>query len=89
VELVCPGISSPSPYGPPDKAQRATDYFTGTHPHVKYQEGVHRGYLVVDVTRDRTRAEWRHLPQVARPATEQFLGAAVEVAAGRAHLERA
>ena len=67
VELIAPGISSPSigtiaaQFVP--GADTVFDGITGTNeqafnPWVKYRESSHCGYLLVDVTRDRVRADW-------------------------------
>jgi alkaline phosphatase D len=34
-------------------------------PHIKYLEGEHRGYLLIDLTRARLQADWYHVPTVS------------------------
>lgn len=72
VEFVTPAVTSP---GIADLAQ-ATGFaaqITATHPHVKYVDLFRRGYLLLDVDRDRTQGEWYHVRTIReRSADEEF-----------------
>jgi alkaline phosphatase D len=86
VEFVTPAVTSP---GIDDRAQ--ADVLQGqigaTHPHVKYVELFRRGYVVVDVTRERAQAEWYHVRTIReRQATEDF-ARAFRVASGETRLQ--
>ncbi|MDD9935804.1 MAG: alkaline phosphatase D family protein [Myxococcales bacterium] len=86
-ELICAGITSPSPYLR-ERTRLFPEWVRKTHPHVKYLEGVHRGYLIVDVGRARTRAEWHLLETVMEPSTGKWVDAVLEVESGSPHLKR-
>ena len=62
VEFVCPGVSSPG--FPPAGAEGLLATGRQHDPHIKYAELTLRGYLVVDVTRDRVQCTWVHLDRV-------------------------
>jgi alkaline phosphatase D len=58
-------------------------------PHLRYLEGLHRGYVVLDVTRERAQADWYYVPTVnARTRLEEF-GKALMTEAGHPHLVEA
>jgi alkaline phosphatase D len=43
-------------------------------PHLKWVEGLYRGYVVLDVSRERAQADWFGVPTVTeRSDSEQFL----------------
>ncbi len=87
VELVTPAISS-SPPGkdPADAAARAAEY-RARLPHLRYLDMWHRGYVLLDVDRERARAEWWHADGVDRRGLGEHLAAAFEVRAGASRLE--
>jgi alkaline phosphatase D len=70
VELVAPAISSPPLFA--SASQRdAANLLRPLVPHLKFLEGEHRGYVLLDITRDRVQADWYHVPSVdERAATE-------------------
>jgi alkaline phosphatase D len=87
IEVVTPGITSPSGFGTPEQAAQRVERYRKERPHLRYVEGLHRGYLVLDVTRERAQADWYFVPTVSeRNATEEFDKGFVSVA-GRPHLE--
>ena len=58
-------------------------------PHLKYVSGEHRGYVVLDITRERLQADWWYVPTVLeRTASEQF-GRGMISPAARPHLVEA
>jgi alkaline phosphatase D len=85
VELVTPAVTSP---GIDDAAQAAllASVLRGTHPHVKFVELYHRGYLLVDVTPERIQAEWYHLATILERSSAQTLAAILSTANGQNHL---
>ena len=63
VELVTPAISSPPFFSSPQQR----DLVRALQPlarHLKYLEGESRGYVLIDITRDRLQADWYHVPTV-------------------------
>lgn len=80
-EIVTPSITSPA-WPPPDQLQA----IKAARPHLKYVDGTHRGYVVLDMTRERLQADWWYVPTVLeRTASEQF-GKGMVSEAGRPHL---
>lgn len=80
VEFVTPAVSSPP------AAVAAVESILRAHPHVKFTNQTRNGYAVIDVTPERTRAEWYFLSSVRERSLEVELGAALEVRAGEPHL---
>jgi alkaline phosphatase D len=64
IELVTPAISSPPMFANPQLRERATLLKLAV-PHLKYLEGEHRGYVLIDITRDRLQADWYHVANVS------------------------
>jgi alkaline phosphatase D len=65
VELVTPAISSPPFFSSPELRERAAKLRPLAR-HLKFLEGEHNGYTLLDVTRDRIQAEWYHMETVTR-----------------------
>jgi len=65
VEFATPAVSSPSSMGPPDEARVAMRRWMETLPHLHWVEGLHRGYMVLDITSARVRNDWFFVPTVA------------------------
>ncbi len=65
VELVTPAISSPPLFASAELRQRATALRPLAR-HLKFLEGEHNGYTLLDVTRERLLAEWYHIDGVAQ-----------------------
>ena len=87
VEFATPAISSPG-WGTrePDKAPALERAYLDARPHLKWVEGVHRGYMVLDVTPDRIQNDWYFVPTVdARTNVETFAKGFVSEA-GNPHL---
>lgn len=68
VEFVVPGISSAGPGGDPG-------VMAAGHPHVKYSEFTRQGYMVLDVTKERTQADWYYVDDVRSRNSGESLGA--------------
>lgn len=56
------------------------------NPHYKYVQLTRRGYMVMDVNRDRVVGEWWFVDTVASPSNVETFAAAYEVRAGENHL---
>ena len=67
VELVTPAVSSPPFFSSPELRQRAATLRPLAR-HLKFLEGEHNGYLLLDVTRARIQAEWYHVPTTSQRA---------------------
>jgi alkaline phosphatase D len=67
-ELVTPAVTSPNSLNPSQLPS-----LLSARPHLKYVSGAYRGYLVVDITRDRLQADWWSVPTIVqRTASERF-----------------
>jgi alkaline phosphatase D len=85
VEFVTPAVTSP---GIDDRAQ-ATGLqlqIGATHPHVKYVELFRRGYLLVDVNRDRVQGEFYHVATITERRAEEEFARALQAASGVSRL---
>jgi alkaline phosphatase D len=83
-EIVTPSITSPT--FPPEDQLPA---LKASRPHLKYVSGQYRGYVVLDITRDRLQADWWYVPTILeRNDLEQF-GKGMLSEAGRPHLAEA
>jgi alkaline phosphatase D len=70
VEFVTPAVSSP---GFPDALAQVAQQAALATPHIKFAEVAKRGYIVLDVTAERTQAAWHHYTTPEQPAvTEAF-----------------
>jgi alkaline phosphatase D len=65
VELVTPAISSP-PLFADAKLKQQAGLLRLASPHLKFLDGESRGYVLVDITRNRMQAEWYFVPTVAQ-----------------------
>jgi alkaline phosphatase D len=63
VELVTPAVSSP-PLFADAKIKDTISKLRFLLPHVKYLEGESRGYVLLEITRERLHADWYHVPGV-------------------------
>jgi alkaline phosphatase D len=83
-EIVTPSITSPS--FPPESQLAA---MKASRPHLKYVSGLHRGYVVLSLTRERLQADWWYVPTILeRNESEQF-GKGMVAEAGRPGLSEA
>ena len=85
VEIVCPAVSSPTPFQGPDAATR-TAALMQARPHLKFLDGQQRGYVVLDITRDRLQADWWLLNSVKERNPEQHFAKGLVCEAGSRHL---
>lgn len=87
VELVTPAVTSPGIEDPQTAAQTAAG-LRAVSPHMKYIELNKRGYVLVDINRDRMQADWYHVPTIREQTTEQILAAIFACGNEANHLER-
>jgi alkaline phosphatase D len=67
-EIVTPAVTSPNGLTPDRVAA-----LQAARPHLKYVTGRYRGYVVLDITRERLQADWWSVPTIAeRSAAEAF-----------------
>jgi alkaline phosphatase D len=90
VELVTPAISSPPPamFASADGNEAAAAVRVAL-PHLKYLDGVRRGYVVLDVTRARVKADWYYSPDVRIKSDAEVAGGSLVCERGSAHLQPA
>jgi alkaline phosphatase D len=65
-EIIAPAVTSPTSITPDRLAG-----IRASRPHLKFLEVEHRGYTVVDVTRERLQADWWFVPTIAERTTAQ------------------
>lgn len=85
VELVAPAISSPPLFTDPAVRDRAP-LLRALLPHLKFLDGEHRGYVVLEVTSATLRAEWYFVPTVLERTPAESRAAAFVCERGSAHL---
>ncbi len=85
VELVTPAVSS-SPLGSFELAVELFARAQETRPHLQFIDLAHRGYLLVDLDRERVQGEWYFAEDVSRPDGAVRFAAALRSARGAAHL---
>ena len=82
VEFVCTSVTSPG--------LEALNDFTPVlkllNPHMKYVDLARKGYMLLDITPERTQGEWWYVDQVAEPGGGETFGAAYGVDAGSRRL---
>lgn len=89
VELVTPAVSSPPPpmftsSNGPDAAAALRVAF----PHLKYLEGAHRGFILVELTPDRMKADWLFSPDVRVRSDAEMAGGSLVCERGSQHLQQ-
>ena len=85
VEFVTPAVSSPGLFTP-EQAARLVPALRGSVPGLKYLDGQQRGYVLLDVTADRLRADWYHVATVVSRSTSERLAASFVCEAGSSRL---
>jgi alkaline phosphatase D len=88
VEIVTPAISSP-PLFASQSLRESTALLQLFAPHLKYLDGEHRGYVLLDVTKSRLQSEWYHVPAVDVRAPDESRAAAFVCEAGSSRLSKA
>ena len=54
-----------------------------SHPHLRWLELRHRGYVLLDIDRERTVAEWHHVESIEERSDRTSLAKALATARGR------
>jgi alkaline phosphatase D len=85
VELITPAVSSP-PYFTGDEDRTLGASIRSSLPHLKFLEGEHRGYVLLDVTPARVQAAWYLTPDVSRRSPDERLAATFAIEAGSPRL---
>ena len=83
-EIIAPAVTSPGG-PPPDRVAGLLD----TRPHLKYVVGQQRGYVVLDVTRDRLQADWWYVPTITERSEAETFGKGMTSSAAAPHLVEA
>ena len=85
VELVTPSVTSPFLTDRTRAEERAAEGLTN-HPHMRFIDLFHKGYVLLDVTAERLQAEFWHADTIERRDAGQSLAAVWTTAAGANHL---
>ena len=85
VEVVAPAISSPPLFSITGVRERAP-LLRLAMPHIKYLEGDSRGYVHMDLTRERLTAEWYFVPSVIERSPREIRGASYVCERGSSRL---
>lgn len=88
VELVTPAISSPPLFGGPQGREMVAALRLAL-PHLKFLDGVQRGYVLLDLTRERLRADWWFAPSVIEQTDREEVGASLVCERGATRLVKA
>jgi alkaline phosphatase D len=86
VEVVTPAVTSPTGFGTPEQAAQRIEKTLSERPHLRYLEGLRRGYVVLDVTRERAQADWYFVPTVTSQSDVEEFGKGLVTMAGSPHL---
>jgi alkaline phosphatase D len=86
VEFATPAVSSPG-VSDPVVATRRAERFRGASPHVKFVELHQRGYVLLDIDRERLQGEFWHVATVDAPSREETMAAAFVNEAGATRLQ--
>lgn len=88
VEFSTPAISSPPIFADGQGRERAAALKIML-PHLKFMDGEHRGYVVLDVTPERVQTEYLFVPTVAERTDKETQAASLVTERGSAHIEMA
>jgi len=90
VELVTPAISSPTPaLFDSGQGQDPAAAIRVALPHLKFVDGTHRGYAIVDLTPTIMKADWYFVPDVRVRSDREMQGVSLVSERGSAHLQPA
>ena len=82
-EIVAPAVTSPTPAGWTTERGAAV---MAARPHARFVEGLHRGFVVLDITRERLQADWWFVPSVTEPSSVAACARSLATEAKRPHL---
>ena len=88
VELVTPGVTSPSDLDA-GRAARNAARVVAQHPHIHWVDLHHRGYVVLDLDAERAQADWWFVDGVAERRLEERFARGWTSARGESHLVEA
>jgi alkaline phosphatase D len=75
VEFVAPGVTSPG-------TNSATSAILATHPHLKFADFSRRGYVLLDIDRERVQAEWYFMATLSERRADEELAVSFETLQG-------
>jgi alkaline phosphatase D len=81
VEFITPAVTSPGVLNPVEAARHA-ELHRDANPHVKYAELHKRGYLLLDIDRERVQGEFWHVATVNAVSRDEVLAASLVSVAG-------
>jgi alkaline phosphatase D len=89
VEVTTPPISSPPIFGADGQGRERAAALRVVLPHLKFMDGENRGYILLDVTRERAHVDYFFVPTVARRTDVEAHAAALVTERGSSHLVEA
>jgi alkaline phosphatase D len=89
VEVTTPAISSPPIFAADGQGRERAAALRVMLPHLKFMEGESRGYLLLDLTRERAHVDYFFVPTVERRMDAEAHVAALVTARGSSHLVEA
>jgi len=88
VEIITPAVTSPPFFSRAGARDRAKQFHSAS-PHMRYMDGERRGYVMLDITRERLLAEWYHLRTVTERTADESKAASLVCERGSARLVEA
>jgi alkaline phosphatase D len=85
VEFVTPSVTSPF-LTDPEQANARAEQALATHPHLRFVDLFHKGYVVLDADAERLQADYFHVETLERRDPGQRLAASFATARGTNHL---
>ncbi len=86
VEIVGTSITSPSNLGAGPNGEKQLADVKAARPHLRYLEPRYRGYVVIDVTRERVQADYYTVPTIEDRTKDERFHKGLVSEAGRPHL---
>jgi alkaline phosphatase D len=86
VELAGTSVSSPSSIGSGPDGQKQLAGFLANRPHLHYVDGRYRGYVILDLTRQRLQADFYGVATVQERSTQERFEKGFITESGRNHL---
>jgi alkaline phosphatase D len=88
VEIVGTSVSSPSSLGSGPNGEQQLADTRAARPHLHYVDGRYRGYVIIDVTRERLQADFFAVDTVEKRSTVERFVTGFAAPAGQMHLTR-
>lgn len=86
VEIVTPSVTSPSGWGDASKAEARRATMLSERPHLKWADGLSRGYVVLDVGPEAVQADWFFVDTIDMRSTQESFAKAFRTVADDPHL---